>query len=363
MKKFFLIFSFLTILSCSTFRKDYHIYIDREKYQVYVMRNDETVFETKTKYWDIKGDYITEVLTSGNEINICLYDCIKNEITEYPFDATIDLKGNVIYRLHQRAFINHQFSLLPDSKTLFFSFAYEKKPGIYSLDLKTEGSLINLIYPTHEDIRFIDVSEEYLCFISYFDSLWVKSLRNDSLYGNCLSNTCEAIATGSSSSLSNTNPTGFLLIRPNKLLVELSNENFYILDLKDLAKMDFKSSLNLSYRGNCFSDGKLYYFTEQLGKKRSVVNKISFNSLDLDSYEIDSNIYEISKPRDYYSIYVNFYSIDKENRLHLYLSKTKISADKHKEYEWFDYIIYDLKKRKIISKEENLNKIERYLLK
>jgi len=363
MNKFFLITFLLIVTSCSAYDENYNIFIDRESRKLSVVRDNKTVFETQTSYWNINRDYITEVIISENEIKTYLYDCIKNKLTEYPFDHEIKLKGNVLGRLHKRDFIDYNFDLLLGKKTLFFYFAYGPKPGIYSMNLEEKGNSINLVYETREDIRFLEVSDEYLCFISYFDSLWVKSFKNDSLYGMCLSDLCEAMAKGLAFPASNTHPTGFLLIDPNKLLVGLSNETFYILNLNDLTKKDFKSSIHPSYDGNCFSERKLYYYTEELGEEVGVVNKISINSLDLDSYEIDSNIFEISKPEDYYSIYVYFYSIDRENKLHLYLSKTKRSLDEIKEFdEWFDYIIYDLKERKVVSKKENLDKIERYLL-
>lgn len=367
MKKLFLIFSFLTILSCSTVPRNFHVYIDREKDTLYVTRNNETVFKTKTSYWKINGDYITELIASENDIKVYLYDYTKDELSEYPFDSGFDLEAPLISSLHQRFFIDRYFSLLPSSKILFFHFNFTLSPGIYSIDLRKEGSTANLIYRTDEKIDFLDVTEEYLCFRSFFDSLWIKSFKNDSLYGMCLSKSCaDPTASGHY-------PMSLLFIDSNKLLIMMSDGSLYVLNLDNLTKSNldnltksnFNNSMHLvTYRGNSFSDRKLYYYMWEIGAEVDVVEKISFHSFDLDSYEIDSNIFEILKPKDYYSIYVDFYSIDKNDKLHIYIKKIKPSSDKRYEYdEWFDYIIYDLDTRKVVSKKENLEKIERYLVK
>jgi hypothetical protein len=235
------------------------------------------------------------------------------------------------------------------------------------MSLEKKGNPINLVYPTQEAISFLKVSDEYLCFMNISGRLWVKSFKRDSLYDICLSSFCKALAKGSMSDLSTgtdiESPQGYVLIESDKLLVQLSKDRFYLLNLDNLTREYFKSPIMLPIKGIYRSNKKIYSYKEELGKEWNIVNRISFNSLDLDSYEIDSNIFEIKKPEDYNTMYVDFYSIDKDDRLNLYISKIKPSLDREGEYdELFDYIVYDLKTRKIISKKENLKKIERYLV-
>lgn len=368
MNRLFLSVFFIAVFCCCASYREYQIYMDGESNRLCVVRDNKTVFETETRYWSINVNYITEVLTSENEIKVYLYDCIKNELIEYPFDSKIKLKDNVLYALHQRPFINSFFDFLPGDKTLFFYFAYKPRPGIYSMNLEKKGNPVNLIYATKENISFLKVSDEYLCFISPFDSLWVKSSGHDSLYGKCLSKHCEVRAKSSNlddllAVADSAIPWGYRLIESDKLLVRLREDLCYFLSLDNLTKKYVKSSINLAYKGNYLLDKQLYFYTVESGEKFDLFNKVTFNSLDLDSYEIDSNIFEISKPKDYYGIYVDDYSIDKNHKLHLYICKIKSNLDRKKEYnKSFDYIIFDLEEQKVISKKENLEKIDRYLI-
>jgi len=368
MNKILLSAFLIAVFSCCISSQKYHIYRDAESGKLYVIRNDKTVFKTKSRYWSVDKNYITEVLTNENEIKVYLYDCIKNELTEYPFDTTINLKGNNIYRLHQRPFINSSFDFSSSDKTLFFYFAYKPRPGIYSMNLEEECNSINLVYPTQEAISFLKVSDQYLCFISPFDSLWVKSFGNDSLYGKCLSVHCEVKARSNNlddllAVADSAIPWGYRLIESNRLLVRLEENLCYFLSLDNLTEKYVKSDINLAYKGNYVLDNKLYFYTVESGEKFYLYNKIAFNSLDLNLFKIDSNVFEVSKPEDYFGIYVDEYSVDKEYKIHIYITKMKPSLNQGDEYDkWYDYIVYDLKKRKVISKEEDLEKIDRYLV-
>ena len=263
------------------------------------------------------------------------------------FQRNIDISNFHIRKnnlLHQNQNLVPSFTYCPRDEKIYLFINDKVKPGIYEYSFIHDDSL-SLFINYNDLITSISSSENYLVFQTITDTFGILNKQSHEIIKQ-----------------ENRSLTNFCIIDHDEVLLSFEDKT-EILNLKSSEKKKYSDIVNIPIQNNNIYDNKFFYYSLIPDVKRNVFSDVHINFIDIKTSKIIKNVINVKKDEKVDAIDLRYFSIDRNNELHLYTINYQKLENSNEEYrEFYNHYIYDLSTYDLISSELNIEKLDKMIL-